>query len=127
MRRITYLVAAIVTLCIAGTAPAKEKSPGSEKGKLLVIKLTSGLFDAVIAEFDAKMKQALPLDKLKKTWAAVEGNAGKFKKIIEAKSGPYQHYRITLVTCQFEKGKVNIQWVFDTANKVAGLTFLPAK
>jgi uncharacterized protein len=83
-------------------------------------------FASSVKWFDATMTNAMPEATLKQTWASVTGQAGKFKKQVKTRAEKIQGYDAVFVTCEFEKANLDVQVVFDSQKKIAGMFFKPA-
>ncbi len=77
--------------------------------------------------FDETMKTAMPEPKLAQTWDALVAQAGTWKRQVSTRTEVRGAYKVVIVTTEFEKADVDIQVVFDAAQKIAGLFFTPAK
>ena len=84
-------------------------------------------FASSVKWFDAAMTNAMSEATLKQTWASVKGQAGKFKKQVKTRTEKVQGYDAVFVTCEFEKANLDVQVVFDSQKKVAGLRIVPPK
>jgi len=107
------------------TLPASASTEAEPLAKRFVSFLADEDFQQAVACFDATMKAALPLDKLKETWANLLQKAGAFQKMGGTRANTFQQYRIVFVTCRFQKQPVTVKVVVDRAGQVAGLFFLP--
>ena len=107
--------------------PSSASTDAEPLAKQFVSFLAEEDFPKAAACFDATMKDALPLDKLKETWANLLKQAGPFQKMAGTRADTYQQYRIVFVTCQFQKQQFTVKVVVDRAGKVAGLFFLPGE
>ncbi|MCA9523345.1 MAG: DUF3887 domain-containing protein [Myxococcales bacterium] len=121
------VVTIIAVALVALSGPAIAKIVGNPTGKQLTLELRDGQYASVAAHFNAKMKSALPVAKLKAAWGGLLAKFGKFEKILGNTTVPEGDLMVTVVTCKFEKGTVYVRWSIDTASQVAGLFFIPAK
>jgi uncharacterized protein len=108
----------------------KETASGSLSGiepraRQFVTLLAKGDFQHAFDCFDTTMKAALPTDKLKEAWANVLKDAGAFQTMGAARTETFQQFRIVYVACRMQKKPITAKVVFDKADKVAGLFFLP--
>ncbi|MDD5327719.1 MAG: DUF3887 domain-containing protein [Phycisphaerae bacterium] len=81
-------------------------------------------FTAVTADFNETLKNELPVEKLEETWKSAIEQMGPFKKQLgfrTEKSDP----NTLLVTCQFEKGSLDVKIVYNDKKQVTGLSLLP--
>ena len=78
----------------------------------------------VRAYFDEKMKSGLSETALKLTWMSLTMQYGKlmdYDTNIEARHS--DNHSILLIPCTFERGKLNMQFAFDSDGKISGLYF----
>lgn len=122
-----FLTVLLTTLGAQVFLPMTARSADvTAAGKQFVDLLAKQNYAAAVEQYDATMKAALPEAKLRETWEAVQTQAGPFKKQVSARALKVQGYDVVLVTCQFEKTKLDTKVVFDSKGKVAGLFFVPS-
>ncbi len=102
-----------------------QKNKPEAMAKEFVELLTQGQFAKAVEGFDAKMKKTLPKDKLAQTWRTTTGQAGLFKQQLGTRREKFLGSEIVYVTCEFEKGPMDVKVVYDSDKKVSGLWFLP--
>src|SRR5262249_48178493 len=91
--------------------------------KAFVALLDKGDFDKATGDFDEAMLRALPADKLKGTWEKVVADAGAFKRQLSSRVEKSGKYEVVIVTCEFQKKKLDTRVVFDKDGKITGLFF----
>jgi hypothetical protein len=84
-------------------------------------------YAAVVAQFDATMKNVFPIDKVKEARESLESQLGTFKRTVGTRAEKYKQYDIVYVTWEFEKATIDLQIVFDQSGQVAGLFFRPSQ
>ena len=107
--------------------PEKPASYWEARGREVVQMLAAGQFDKIEAEFDRPMQAALPHGKLAEGWTALAAQMGAFQKIDGAKVEPVQIYQRVRVACQFARGNLVANVVFNEEGKLSGLQFHPAE
>ena len=117
--RLSVISAALITLlaCFALT-DAKGQNESADKNPRQLAQefvglLVEGKFDEAVKNFDSTMKTALSADKLKETWNSVINQAGAFQKQLGVRSEEFLDTDIIFVTCQFEKGPLDIKTVYN--------------
>jgi dienelactone hydrolase len=95
--------------------------------RTFVEEMIAGKFEQAAARFDDTMSKVMPAPKLAETWQGVQEQAGAFQKITGTSRSDARGYRIILVTCQFASAPLNVRVVFDAADRIAGLFFLPVQ
>ncbi len=96
-----------------------------EIAKKIVDLSMKGDHKTVISYFDSTMKVALPEEKLKDTWDGIFKQTGSFLRRTEIKSQEQQGYKTYFVTCEFEKGKLDVKIIFNKDNRIAGFWVVP--
>ncbi len=121
-------LSAATCLILASPATAADRTP---QAKQVVTMLAKRDFKGVVKGFDDTMAKALPAEKLAQVWDQLNAQAGPFKKQLGSRTDKVtqqgQQYAVVFVTCQFEKGNLDTQVVYNTAGKVSGLFFKPAQ
>jgi len=107
-----------------GTTQPENKKPVALAKKFVQL-LVKEQFSAATKNFDATMKAVLPADKLEKTWKDTTSQAGIFNRQLGIRTEKYLVYDIVLVTCEFEKGPLDVKVVYNNKRQVSGLFFLP--
>jgi dienelactone hydrolase len=117
-----YALAVLLTL-------AADPAPTAARGEAVVAALRDRKFDVAAADFTPEMQKALPTDKLKTVWESVTGQFGAFQKINSSRTETREKYEIVYVSCQFEKGPLDVRLVYSTDKdrKLGGLQFVPPK
>lgn len=83
--------------------------------------VVDGDFTAACRRFDSNLVQAFPQARLKETWLQLIGQVGPFQKILTCQAVERQENRIVTVSCQFEKGPMDIRVIFNQSGQIAGL------
>ena len=127
MKQLLITIAAVVLGTTTFSAPIylQLQTPEELKAVRFVQQMENGLFQECISMLDETMKKALQGDKLEDLWKSLEGQFGSFVSIDGTRPQDRGDYLITLVTCRFEKGMLDVKVVLDNENNVAGLFFLP--
>lgn len=112
----------------ATVSPATSAPPASVVepiAKELTQQLAVRHFEAVATHFDSAMTKALPAPKLATTWDALLATTGAYQSMGATHTREVDGYREVLVTTKFEKTPLNLRWVFDSKNNVAGFFIEP--
>jgi pimeloyl-ACP methyl ester carboxylesterase len=89
--------------------------------------LATGEFFKAVENFDDVMTKAMPEEKLKQVWQTVLKQAGQFKKQAGVRTEILPKYESVYITCQFEKGPLDVKVVFNREKKITGLWFVPTQ
>jgi hypothetical protein len=122
--RLLLLVAVMLAISPFRALPASKDTATS--GEEFVDLMVKGDFAGAEARHDATMRSALPEPKLRETWQTLEKQAGQFKKRLKTRTLKVGGYDVALVTCEFERTKLDVKVVFNSHSEVAGLFFLPS-
>lgn len=80
----------------------------------------------VEAQFTPQMTAALPPGRLAAIWAGLANKAGSFKSCSpDSKVVRIDDKQMVITPCQFAWAVIDVQFAFDTAGRIAGLTFRP--
>ena len=78
-------------------------------------------------QFTDEMKAALPPGRLAAAWSRVLFQAGAFKGCdTSERVVSIADKQMVIRTCTFERGKVDVQFAFNTQGKISGLNFRPS-
>jgi hypothetical protein len=120
---------AVALAALAGTlVPLRVACAGDIEAaaKVLVGQCAAGDFAAATANFDTRMKEALPAERMATVWSQITASAGAYGGIEAVRTVEKAPYRTVFVTCRFEKAPLDAKVVFDAEEHVAGLFFAPA-
>lgn len=117
-------LAALGTLALA--ACPKEQSPEAEaRARELYALLAADKTAEAHARFDARMKTALPPEKLRQVWDGLVAGAGPAGPVTAARSqDALGHHAVTL-TAAFARGSVDVMVTVTPTGEVAGLFLRP--
>lgn len=101
--------------------------PPARRAEAIVDALARADYAAVVQTYDAAMRAALPEAKLRATWEAVAGQAGRFQERIRVQAGRQKAYDVVVVTCRMEKSAIDVRVVLNAKSELAGLFFAPAR
>ncbi len=97
------------------------------QAKEFVDLMAKGEFSRAVENFDSVMSKAMPEAKLKEVWQTVINQAGPFKKQKGTRTETLPKFDIVYVTCEFEKGDLDVKVVFNKEEQITGLWFTPAQ
>lgn len=120
---VSALLAGMIAL---GQHPVAAQPDYASIGRSTALALVQGHWSSVEADFDSRMKAALPADKLAMAWQQNTAEAGTFEQIRAVNVTEKKGYHIAVVTCDFSRGSINVKPVMDSQGHIAGLFFAPA-
>ena len=128
--KLRILVLALAAVCLLASCGRQPKMPQSGEvtasAKAFVDLLAKGDFAGATQSFDATMKTAMPPDKLQTTWTQLSNAAGSYVRQISTRTEQSDDLTAVYVTCEFEKTKLDIKVVYNSAKQISGLLFLPS-
>ena len=92
-----------------------------EEAQDFTCQLVAGDYTGASRLFDSKFAQAFPEAKLKESWVQLIGLLGPFQKLLNCQAVEREGNRIITVSCQFEKGNMDILVVFNHSDQISGL------
>jgi hypothetical protein len=108
-------------LAIEPNVPTNENVEPNAPTNELVELLANQQFSAVTEDFNETLKNELPPEKLEEVWKATIDQMGPFKKQIGLRTEKEADYDIVSVTCEFEKGALDVKIAYNGEKQVAGL------
>ena len=97
-----------------------------QEAQNFIHQVAEGDFTGACQLFDSNLLQAFPPAKLEETWFQLNNLAGPLQTILACQAIERGENHIVTVTCQFEKGPIDIYVVFNQSNQIAGLNYQPA-
>lgn len=88
--------------------------------------ITKRNYRNAIVHFDTVMTSTMPADKLEEVWSTVQTNVGPFVEKTSERFDSLEASPVVIFTCKFEKASIDMRVVFDGADNVSGLSFVPA-
>ncbi len=128
MYRVVIRLAPIMIAAVAFAASAAETTRAQTLTKAAhaaLEELKHNDFDHVEARFDARMSEALPIDKLTTTWQTINEQVGAIGVCKEATTSERGGYFIVVLPCEAANLPIDAQFVFDADNKIAGMFIRP--
>lgn len=84
-------------------------------------RMEQGDYAAVVATFNPRLRQKFPESELRKTWEGVHRRGGRLKGTAAPITKTKDNLRRVIVPAEFEKSKMEIEWVFNADGQIAGL------
>jgi len=82
-------------------------------------------FSTATKNFDETMKNAFPTETLEGVWKSTTDQLGPFKRQIGVRTEKQLGYDVVFVTCEFEKGHLDVKVVYNSERQIAGLNLVP--
>ena len=118
------LCGAVLVSAIRPQAAAEDAFVQRARG--FIAALEKGDFQASVTDFDAAMTKALSAERMAVTWKQTITRLGPFKQQGDARREKLSGYEIAYITCEFEKDKIDVRVVMDSARRISGLQFVPS-
>ena len=124
---LTVVFAIALLLPIAGQVARGQEANATLTSRAIafVHMLAQGNFDGAEADFTDQMKQAAPPTKLSEVWTGVQSQAGPYQGTGDAKTVVKGGYTTVVVATRFKLQAIGIAVTFDSAQKIAGMHFVP--
>jgi hypothetical protein len=124
-RLVPTALVAVAFAASAADAARIQTLTGAAKATLEELKHND--LDRVEARFDARMSEALPIDKLTSTWQTITQQIGAVGACKDAKTSEHDGFLIVDFPCDAANTPINVRFVYDTDNKIAGMFIQPSK
>jgi hypothetical protein len=112
-------------------APMTDKASSAKDIKTLaeefIDHIVKGDYSAASNYLSTDMHSLMPAPKMAQTWQTIESQAGKFKGRIATKKDKIKGFDVVLITCLFEKTKLDAQITFDSTNLISGFYMVNPK
>jgi dienelactone hydrolase len=113
------------TLLFAGQQATTAAPDYAAAGAKFINELAAKQFHEAETQFDQRVAQALPEEKLAAIWSRLQEQVGAFQKIAGASVVEAQGNHLVTVNCEFEHGALDALITFDANGRIAGLSFRP--
>ncbi len=81
-------------------------------------------FETVARDFDSRMAEALPVEKLAEAWDLTVEQFGPFVKQLDVTTERFWKFTIVVLTCEFAKSQMDIKITFSRTGRISGLLIL---
>jgi len=125
MKTVCRVIPVLILLAIYSSVSAQAQD-FEAIGKGIVTQLAARQFDQVEPQFDEQMRAALPVSKLPEVWDSLLAQVGPFKSILSSRITEKQGLHAAIITCDFERAKLDAKIFMDARGQVKGLFFEPA-
>ncbi|HEY6515928.1 MAG TPA: DUF3887 domain-containing protein [Steroidobacteraceae bacterium] len=122
----------LIGLVLALLVPLAARAAGRAAKESLVPKaisfvqtLAKGDFKAAEADFTDQMKQAAPPAKLAELWQGLISQVGPFRNTGDSKTVVQNGFTTVVVKTDFQSRALGIAVTFDSAQRIAGMHFVP--
>jgi hypothetical protein len=118
-------------------SPAQSQKGLTEAGvtevsaRTFLALLSEGKYSDAADICDDEMRRAAPPDKLKEIWKGLISKTGALRNQLDSEISSVEEggeqFKIVLITCEFERGRLRARVVLNSDNRVAGLFFVSAQ
>ena len=122
-KRAVFIVLLVFLASMFACTTGKDEF--EQAGSKFVEGLTEERFEDAANTFDETMAGLISPEKLEELWDQLLEKSGTFQKQLSTRRETYLQYEIVFVTCQFDKGKLDVKVVYDKSKQVSGLFFVP--
>jgi dienelactone hydrolase len=108
------------------TSPQRTPADAIARARTALAWLTQQEIARLEEQFTDKMKAALPPAALQATWSGLLRQAGAYKSCsADSRVVVIADKQMVITACQFEHATIDVQFAFDTDDKISGLAFRP--
>ncbi len=127
IRRFAVIPALALLFPGAGQAATKRETRAmTREAAAFVHTMAQGSFETAEADFTKQMKSALPPAKLRMIWRQLLSTTGSFQGTTDSEAVARGGYTNVVVMADFKNRDIGMVVTFDSAQKIAGLHFVPA-
>src|SRR5215469_17841664 len=91
----------------------------------IVTQMAHGDFAAVEHRLAGSIKPLLPVEALRASWQGIEQQFGALQELGKTSAVQTQQGLVHVVTCVFERARLDVNIVFNDAGEIIGLTIKP--
>lgn len=115
------------TLAAGAAVSAQQPQPANYEAmaRLIIVQLVDRQFDKVAAQYDERLAQALPVDKLASSWDGLIAQLGEFKSITGVEQEERSGYHVVYATCAFAKQSRILVLAFNAKGQFGSFTSMP--
>ena len=111
----------VLTLGTALTAQTSQPVDIVQSARVATERMEKAEYAVVMTMFSARLREKFPEAKLRQTWESLHRRAGRLQHTAEPISKVKDNLRRVVIPAQFEKSKMEIEWVFNADGQIAGL------
>jgi hypothetical protein len=116
-------------LAVESEVPAAESVESNAPANELVELLANQQFSEATEDFNETLKNELTPEKLEEAWKAATDQMGPFKKQIGSRTETEESddvvFDVVFVTCEFEKGALDVKITYNSEKQIVGLFLVP--
>jgi len=123
---VTVWLALVTIVQVLPVAPQVPVDPKAHAAALIASMLAKD-FATIEAQFDDKMKAALPPGRMAASWETILGQVGAFERCgADVRVRTIADKTMVITPCGFARARLDIQLAFDAANRISGFVLRPA-
>src|SRR5688572_4121250 len=121
---VALVLAATLQSPPAGQQPSPDAAP---RAQAVLSAILAGEFVKVEEQFTPEMKAALPSGRLAAIWSSLLAKGGAHKGCgTNVRVVTIADKQMVITPCTFERAEFDVQFAFDRAGRLSGMTFRPA-
>lgn len=120
MKKTFSLVLLAISLCL-------NSQTVTEISEVFLNHLISARFDSCQRFFDPSVQDKINAGMIQQIWERIPNYVGDFKSYSNLRSEKDDTLEIVLITCAFEKTKLDLKLVYNQPKKIVGIFFVPPK
>src|SRR5262249_20598458 len=127
--RMPLLVPASLALAVIAQAQPAAQAAADQKAHAasVIASMVASDFSKVEAQFDDRMKAALPPGRLAASWTGLAAQVGALKSCgADVRVRTIADKQMVITPCEFERAKIDVQLAFDADDHISGFVMRPA-
>src|SRR5258708_26568968 len=126
MRTLVACGVLLITAVLTGRAMQGPPPDVAARAQGVIARLAAKDFVAVEAQFNDRMKAALPPGGLEASWSQLTAQAGPFQRCCPGRARSVNGMDVVVLPCDFARAAIDAQVVFDPSGKIAARLVRPA-
>lgn len=123
-RKILILALLAMTTVLVASCGKSDYTKAAEN---FVDSLSKGDTSSASSDFNPTLKTFMTADALRVYWTASASGFGAFRGRKSTREAQEQGCTVVCMTCEFDKGNLDVKITFDNNKKISGLSILPSK
>ena len=122
------VIAAFISTILQSPSPAAQPpSDPNAHAQAVLASIVAREFSTVEEQFTSAMKAALPSGRLAAMWTTLQGQFGAYKDCgTNVRVVRIADKQMVITPCEFERATIDVQFAFDSSDRISGLAFRPA-
>ena len=121
-----FIAALTVAICLQAPGGTSARPDATVRARAAIEWLLAKDFATLEAQFTDDMKKAMPASRLASMWSRLHAGLGEHRACeTQPRVVDIGTKRMVITRCEFERATIDLQFAFDAAGRISGLTFRP--